>query len=158
MKTLLLSISVTAAILAALSCSSVKATSETVDGVTKQVEGKDYTIEARYANPMRGKTIPLSYGYELKVKADSAFANLPYFGVAQKAPYGAADGGIKFAEPMSGYTVKPNRKNNGWEVSFKVKTRDYAYDFTVNIFNNGNASFTVSSTDRDVISYNGNIK
>ena len=158
MKAFLFSISIAAIMFTATSCSSVKATPEATAGVTKQIEAKDYTIDARMVNPLRGKAIPLSYSYQLRVKGDSAYAYLPYYGVAQWAPYGDTDGGIKFDEPMKDYTITPNKKNNGWDISFKVDTKTYNYEIFLNIFNNGNASFTVNSPDRDVIMFTGEVK
>lgn len=140
------------------SCAVTKITPEAVDLITKKVEGKDYTIEVTLANPTRGKTRPLTPGYELRIKADSAYAHLPYFGVAQWAPYGNTDGGIKFAKPMEGYTATPNKKGNGWDVNFKVKTTGYDYEISATIFNNNSASFSVSSTNRDMITFTGNVK
>lgn len=158
MKTFAFLISIATIMFVGTSCSSVKSTPATIDKITKQVEGKDITIDVRMANPLRGKAIPLTSSYELRVKGDSAYAYLPYFGVAQRAPYGSTDGGIKFDELMKDYTIIPNKKNNGWDISFKINAKDYNYDITLSIFNNGNASFTVNSTDRDVISFTGDVK
>lgn len=158
MKTILLFISAVAMLLAATSCSSVKATPEAIATITKQVEGKDFTIDVRMANPLRGKIILLTGNYELTVKRDSAYAYLPYFGVAQWAPYGSTDGGIKFNEPMRDYTIKPNKKRNGWDISFKVGAKEYSHEIFLSIFSNGNASFTVTSPNRDAISFTGEVK
>ena len=158
MKALLLSISLLAMMATVTSCSSIKSTPETISNVTKQVEGKDYAIDVRMANPLRGRAIPLTYSYELRVKGDSAYAYLPYFGVAQWATYGDTDGGVKFAEPMKDYSITPNKKQDGWDISFKVDAREHSYEIFLNIFNNGTSSFTVNSPDRDVISFNGELK
>ena len=159
MKTFLLPIFTMIMLLAvASSCSSIKATPEAISAITKQVESKNYTIDVNMAKPLRGKVIPLTSSYELSVKSDSAYAYLPYFGVAQWAPYGSTDGGIKFDEPMKDYSIKPNKKSNGWDISFKVDTKDYVYEVSLSIFNNGNTSFTVNSSNRDVISFTGEVK
>lgn len=159
MKTFLFSISTTIAMMIATSCASVNtATPEVTNLIKNKVAAKNYTIDARMANPMRGKAIVLNYGYELQIKADSAYAYLPYYGVAQRAPYGNTDGGIKFDEPMKDYTIKSKKKDNGWDISFKVETKDYNYELNLSIFNNGNASFTVNTVDRDVISFTGEVK
>ncbi|MHB9143195.1 MAG: DUF4251 domain-containing protein, partial [Paludibacter sp.] len=83
---------------------------------------------------------------------------LPYYGVAFVAPYGISDGGIKFSEPAIEYSIIPNKKNNGWDIRFKITTKEYQYQFFVNIFNNGRSSFTVSSNQRDAISFTGELK
>ncbi len=158
MKAFLFSISIVAVILAATSCSSVKATPEAADNVTKQVQAKDYTIDVNMVNPLRGKSIILTDSYELRVKGDSAYAFLPYFGVAQQPTYGDSDGGVKFNEPMKNYTITPNKKNNGWDISFKVDTKNHNYELSLTVFNNGSASFNVNSMDRDMISYSGEVR
>ncbi|MDD5185708.1 MAG: DUF4251 domain-containing protein [Paludibacter sp.] len=147
-----------AALLFLVSCSSSKTLPATIDKVTQKVQSKDYVITVNYANPLRGRQIYLTSDYDLKIKNDSAFAYLPYYGVAFVAPYGISDGGIKFSEPAKEYSIIPNKKNNGWDIRFKITTREYQYQFFVNIFNNGRSSFTVSSNQRDAISFTGELK
>lgn len=139
-------------------CSSAKTTPETISEITRKVESKDYTVTVHYANPLRMKSVVLTSEYDLRISSDSAFAYLPYFGVAHAAPYDSSEGGIKFAEPMAGYTITPNKKSNGWDIQFKVRSKEYVYDIFMNIFNNGNATFTVSSQQRDMITFSGEVK
>jgi len=94
----------------------------------------------------------------LRIKNDSAFAYLPYFGVAYSAPYGSSEGGIKFAEPMNDYVITPNKKSNGWDIRFKIRSKEDVYEIFMNIFNNGSALFSVTSQKRDMISFSGEIK
>ena len=63
-------------------CKTAKITTEKVQEVNSKVQSKDFTIEVKYANPIGGGHFNLSYGYDLRIKNDSAFAYLPYFGVA----------------------------------------------------------------------------
>ncbi len=124
--------------------------------ISQQVENKKYTIEVDRAMPMRGRAINLSYGYDLKISNDSAYAYMPYFGVAQSAPYGGGEGGIKFATLMKEYTISPAK--DGWDIRFKVDTKDYNYEFYLNIFKNGSSMVSVNSYQRDQISFTGNLK
>ncbi|MDR0659729.1 MAG: DUF4251 domain-containing protein [Prevotellaceae bacterium] len=154
-----LSFTLTTTIIAAIiSCTSIENTSKNANLITNKVMGKKYSIDVRMAEPMRGKTVPLSYGYELTVKADTAYAYLPYYGVAQRVPYGNTDGGIKFKETIKDYSIHPNKKENGWDISFSVDGRDYDYRINLSVFDNGNATITVNSADRDVISFWGEVK
>jgi len=141
-----------------VSCTSLKTTPESKNEITQKVQVKDYTVIANYANPMRGKQIYLTSGYDLRIKNDSAFAYLPYFGVAYSAPYGGGEGGIKFAEPIHEYSVKSNRKSDGWDIHFKIKGKETDYEIYLNIFNNGSSMFTVNSFNRDAITFNGELK
>lgn len=141
-----------------VSCSSSKTLPITVDKVTQKVQSKDFTISVDFANPLRGRQISLTSEYDLKIKNDSVFAYLPYYGVAYVAPYGTSDGGIKFSEPAKEYSIVPNKRNNGWDIRFKINSKEYQYDFFVSIFNNGSSSFIVNSNQRDAISFSGEIK
>lgn len=138
------------------SCSSLKTTPEKIQEFTNKIKAKDFTVDVNYVNPMRGKQIYLTSDYDLRIKNDSAFAYLPYFGVAYIAPYGG-EGGIKFAEPMKEYSIKSNKKSDGWDIHFKIKTQENNYEIFMNVFNNGSAMFTVNSINRDVITFNGEV-
>ncbi len=126
--------------------------------VSDKVQARNYVIEVDQALPMRGRSISLSYGYDLKIKNDSTIAYLPYFGVAQSAPYGGGEGGIKFAAPMENYQITPKKKGDGWDVKFKVNVPDYNYEFIIDIFKNGSSSIFVNSYQRDAITFNGDMK
>jgi len=140
------------------SCSGLKTAHETIKEITNKVELKDFTVVMNYANPMRMKPVFLTSEYDLRIKNDSAFAYLPYYGVAHVAPFDASEGGIKFASLMSDYKITPNRKSTGWEISFRVKSNLSLYDIHMNIFNNGNTTVSVNSYERDMISFDGEIK
>jgi len=139
-------------------CSSIKTATETIGEVTRKVESKDVTVTVHYANPLRMKQVVLTSEYDLRIKNDSAFAYLPYFGVAYSAPYGSSEGGIKFAEPMTDYAIASNKKSNGWDIHFKIRSKEDVYEIFMNIFNNGSALFSVTSQKRDMISFNGEVK
>ena len=140
------------------SCSSSKTTLEIKNEITKKVESKDFTVNVNYANPLRMKQVALTSEYDLRIKNDSAFAFLPYFGVAYVAPYGSSEGGIKFAEPMTDYSITPNKKSTGWDIQFKIKSKQTSYEFFMNVFNNGSTTFIVSSFERDAITFHGEVK
>lgn len=141
-----------------VSCSSAKIPLETLNEVTQRIKGKDFTISVKYANPMRGSQIYLTSDYDLRIKNDSAFAFLPYFGVAYSAPYNPSEGGIKFSEPMYDYVSVPNKKNDGWNIHFKLKSHVSEITITLDIFKNGSSTFLVSSYERDAIRFNGEMK
>jgi hypothetical protein len=104
------------------------------------------------------KQVVLTSEYDLRIINDSAFAYLPYFGVAYSAPYGSSEGGIKFAEPMTDYAIASNKKSNGWDIHFKIRSKEDVYEIFMNIFNNGSSLFSVTSQKRDMISFSGEIK
>jgi hypothetical protein len=143
-------------------CSSLKQTKEEKEirlvQISESVAKDHYTIEVSRANPMRSKTINLTPGYDLTIKNDSAIAYLPYFGRATYVPYGGGEGGIKFAQKMEGYQITLNSKGDGWLVRFNINTPEYNYKFNVTIYQEGNASISVSSSQRDPITFDGEMK
>lgn len=127
---------------------------ETID----KIETGDYSIVVNMAVPLRGKSIPLTSLYDLTIRNDSAIAYLPFFGRATYAPYGGGEGGIKFALPVENYQSKVNKKNNGYDVQFKINTPEYNYQFYLTLFNNGQSTIAVNSPQRDAITFYGYIK
>ena len=123
--------------------------------IALQVRNRDYTIETSRAIPMRGGSINLSYGYDLKISKDSVYAYLPYYGVVQSAPMGS-DGGIRFATLMTDYNITPTK--DGWNVRFRIDSREQKHDFMLSIFKNGRSSITVTPLQRDRITYWGEMK
>ena len=141
-----------------VSCSSLKTTPQKIHEVTQEIQSKDYTISVKYANPMRGRQIFLSPDYDLRIKNDSAFAYLPYYGVAYSTPYPGGEGGIRFSEPMKDYTIISNKKADGWEIRFKVKANQNDYEIFMSIFNDGSALITANSFNRETITFTGELK
>lgn len=141
------------------SCSVLKTAPETIKEVTLKIEARDFTILTNYALPFRMQPVNLTSEYSLTIKNDSAFAFLPYFGVAHVSPYNSSEAGIKFSEKMYDFKIKSNKKSTGWEITFKVKSKSMTeYQVYLNVFENGSASFNVDCYEKDMISFNGNLK
>jgi hypothetical protein len=140
-----------------LSCTSTKSLKETDEKVTRMVNDRNYEIRMSYANPVRLSQVALSSGYTLSIKGDSAFAYLPYYGVAYVAPMNPAEGGIKFAEPMQAYKLSENKKKDGWMIDFKVNTTECHYRFHLLIFSNGNSDVQIISSEKESINFTGEL-
>lgn len=156
MKTKVLIIMV--AISMGFACSSTKNIAETKSKVETKINARSYTIAYNYVNPLRMRSHYLTSDYTLTIKGDSAMAYLPYFGVAHTAQYGTSEGGIKFNQPITGYSEKRTKKNDGWEISFSVKDEMRTYKMSLNIYDNANSSLDVLPSDKDPISFNGEVK
>jgi len=146
------------AVLLVVSCTSTKIATETELQNLAKVDNKDFSIQVNYANPLRMQQIALTSEYDLKIKNDSAFAFLPFYGVAHTAPLNPMEGGIKFSEPVKDYKSSPTRKNDGRQISFKVNTNEYHYQINMTVFQNGTASISINSTERDPIIFYGEMK
>ena len=61
-------------------------------------------------------------------------------------------------EKMEQYQVVKNKKGDGWDVRFKVNAPDnYNYTFFLSIFDNGLASFSVTSPQRSSVTFSGEL-
>ncbi len=125
------------------------------------VKSNSFKFVAQRANPLRGSLIDprilqLNGSYYLKVSKDTLNCYLPYFGVAQQAPYGSSENGIQFITTNFNYDKKQTGKS--YEVTIVPKNNDKANKMFLNISESGTATLNVNSNNRDAISFNGTIE
>jgi hypothetical protein len=125
--------------------------------ITNLVTEKNYVFEAQSASPMKGGRKHLTGGYTLVVSKDTVTSDLPYYGRAYQSDYGSSDGGIKFTSTDFDYTTT-ERKKGGWEIIIKPKDYKKVQQIILTIFNDGNTSVQVTSSDRQPISFDGYIE
>ena len=70
-----------------------------------RVESRNFKVLFNFAYPFRMQPVSLTSEYSLKISGDSAYAFLPYYGVAYTAPMNPSEGGIKFETLMQDYSV-----------------------------------------------------
>jgi hypothetical protein len=119
------------------------------------VESKTFVFDARNVNPMSGRSINLSTQYDVKITNDSIYSYLPYYGVAHNAVYGGTESPMIFSQPFETYTMEETK--NGYHVKVVVKNGSDRLDFSFHISENGSTSLSVSSMNRQAISYYGDI-
>lgn len=140
-----------------IGCSTTKTSPETISKVKTKVSTQNFKVHIDKAIPLRMRPVNLTSNYDFVLKGDSAFAFLPYYGVAQSAPYGSSEGGIKFAETISDYKYTENLKKQMHSISFKVRTGTYNYQVRLEIFENGSTTLNINSYERDAISFYGHL-
>jgi len=121
--------------------------------VKEMVDSKRFVFQAQSMTPLKGGMRTLSPGYTLKVSPDTITSDLPYAGRAFSAAYGSTDGGMKFKATQFDYTVKEKKK--GWTINIITKQVSGSPRVMISVFENGNATIVISSSDRDSITYNG---
>ena len=121
--------------------------------VKEMVDSKRFVFQAQSMTPLKGSMRTLSPGYTMKVSPDTITSDLPYAGRAFQASYGSTDGGMKFKATDFDYTVK--EKKNGWTINIITKKITGSPRVMISVFDNGNATIVISSTDRDSITYYG---
>lgn len=137
--------------------SSKKSVDLTGDDVSKMVNNKNFVFVAEQVNPLRGRSRQLTSEYDVTLKNDSLVSYLPYFGRAYQAPMDPSQGGIQFTSTNFSYSSTPNKKG-GWIVNIIPKDYQAVQHLTFTIFENGNASLSVTNTSRDPISFSGRIR
>lgn len=125
---------------------------ELIEQTKNLVDSKNFVFVPRTANPMSGKAITLTGGYDLTLNNDSVTSYLPYYGRAYSAAYGV-ENPMRFNLPVSDYTSEKTKK--GYEVRFSVKNANDLINLTFHIMETGSATLQVNSTNRQGISYYG---
>lgn len=123
--------------------------------VREIVENGNYKIDVTRALPAQGRTVNLTSRYELEIKGDSVKSYLPYFGRAYNVPYGGGEG-LRFEEKISDYSLTFDKKGTA-RIQFKAATREDRFVFNIQLFDNGSASINVTPTNRQQISFSGEL-
>jgi len=118
------------------------------------IESGTYQYTARSASPSGGRTIQITSTYTFEVKDGIYKAYLPYYGRAQSASYGG-NGGVEFEGEPANLSVSRDDKKQNITVKFQIKNKDETYDCLLVVTASGNATLTVTSSRRQVISYYG---
>lgn len=132
---------------------------EKATAVKNMVNSQNFVFMAQFANPMGWRTITLNYNYEVSVSKDSVISYLPYFGrayVAPMDPTDPAETGIQFTSTDFSYQVA-NLKKGVWDVTIVPHNNRQTRNFTFNITESGYATLSVTSLNRQQISFNGYI-
>ena len=129
----------------------------TADNIKDMVNAQSFVFEAQTASPASGnlKQLTPSY-YTLSVSKDTVVADLPYYGRAYTAPIDPTQGGLQFKSTKFEYLEKAGRK--GWNITIKPDDTGDAVQMYLSVFDNGSASLSISSANRQSISFNGFIR
>jgi outer membrane phospholipase A len=119
------------------------------------VESKNFVFNARNANPMSARSINLTTDYDVKITNDSIYSYLPYYGVSHSAVYGGTESPMIFSQPFE--TISSEEVKNGYLVKVAVKNGSDRLDFSFHISVTGSTTLSVSSMNRQAISYYGEV-
>lgn len=123
------------------------------------VNSREFVIENQWAMPLRGGNINLIGNANfIRFKGDSVELFLPYFGVRHSGGGYGGEGGIKYEGPAKELNITKDEGNNTIELRFEGQQGSENLDFYITFFPNGEASTSVTSSDRDAISYRGEVE
>lgn len=122
--------------------------------VQQMLDNRSYRIDVDYMLPLRGRSQSVT-SYSVTIKENTIDSHLPYFGNVRSVPYGGGKG-LVFTEDIAYYTdygVNNDRRT----IVINVKNDEDNYVYTLEIFNNGEASIYVQCRNRDNIRYRGSL-
>lgn len=126
------------------------------NGIKKFVDSQTYKFVPQRANPLGGRSIDLTGGFDLVITPKKIEAYLPYYGRAYSAPVNPSDGGIKFTSISFEYSIEKGKKDS-WEVTIKPQDANGVRLLQLNFYDNGFATLQVTSDQRQSISFDGYI-
>jgi len=126
------------------------------DNIKRIVEEPNYVFVAQKVSPVGKGTRILTSEYDVTFTKDTIISALPYFGRSYTATIGSTEGGINFTSTKFEYTR--DDKKGKWSITIKPQDVSEVQSLYLEIFDNGNASLQVTSTNRQSISFDGYIK
>jgi len=139
-----------------VSCSVAKKSVSDKKTLQQKIESKDFTIYVTRCLPTDLVNSSFNSDVVLKVKKDTAYANLPFHGLLSVNPMEMTEGPISFDGPMREFTMTQN-PTVGWNLLFKVDSDPYTYQVNIEISNKGKAVVKVSSSKRSTMTYFGDL-
>jgi len=151
-------------ILMSMSCGSTKNTGSANDlqnfeQLRELVNSREFEIENDWAVPLRLTTINLIGNSNfIRFKGDSVEVFLPYFGVRQSGGGYGTSGGIEYEGPAKDLEIEEDMAKNNILIKFEGRQGSEHLQFIITLFTKGNVSTSVNSSERDPISYWGNVR
>ncbi|TWR31390.1 DUF4251 domain-containing protein [Mucilaginibacter pallidiroseus] len=123
--------------------------------IQQLIDNQNYTFQAQYMYPQGGGQRYINnYYYDLTVSKDSVVAFLPFFGVAYfGVGYSPDDSGIKFTSTKFAYNKDAGK--NRWNIVIKPQDARNINQLILNVSNNGYATLSVLSNNKQSIRYDG---
>lgn len=91
-----------------------------------------------------------------RIKKDSIYMDLPYYGRRQMAGGYNSDGGIKYNGKAPKVEKIFNDKKGAYILRYSLKSKSENYDIVLTLFENNKSHLNVSSSHRTNINYHGN--
>ena len=111
--------------------------------VNTALDERKYEINVQMMFPLKGPGKNLTSGWSLEVKNDSLFSYLPYMGRAYA--------------PIKNYRDGLWQKNLR-KIDFDATNEEDTYHYTIDVYENGNATINVVARERDPITFSGVMK
>ena len=162
MKTLFLTFFLSFSMLIGLAQEKTKQQIKEEKKLTKQkevealVDSKVFEFQATMAYPQGSRSIDMTTNSNfLRFEKDSIHSEMPYFGRAYSGAGYGGSGGLDFKGPIQNYSIEKDKKS--YNIKAEVKDKTDLYSILLTVFFEGNASLTINTSNRSMISYRGSI-
>lgn len=125
--------------------------------IEDSINRRTIKVTVNYANPLRMPPRHLTADYSIALRGDTVTSWLPYFGVAHRADI-SNDSASPLIFKEKAYDVKVVKGRRGaYDITFATRHRSEMLEYRLSVFPNGNAMLNVTSSDRDAISFDGDV-
>ena len=132
---------------------------EDLDMFYTKMQSLNFEISNDWAYPLRGNQISLiGNDNYIRFNEEQVDLFLPYFGQRQSGGTYGGDAGMKFEGTAEDFELLKNEEENRLEIRFQVQQNTENLTFNINLYPNNNVRTSVSSSQRDGISYRGTVK
>ena len=131
---------------------------EEFSALTQVINKLEYTFEGSKALPTTGGAIDLTTNPNyLKIKGDSVYCSMPFFGRAYNVTPGEP-GGFNFSGLYKNYKKEVNESKRRIDIKFQFTNTSDNYQFNITISGEESATLIIQSNKRASISYWGRIE
>jgi len=124
--------------------------------VNAALDERSYEIEIQMVYPFRGPAKNVTSDWSIRVRNDTLYSYLPYIGRAYNVPYGGGKG-LNFDAPIEEY-VDGHWQKDQRRIDFRVVNEEDTYLYSIEVYENGNATINVQARERDRIAFSGILK
>lgn len=129
---------------------------EKQEEIRKLLDSKVFIFSPQSASPSTGAMIQLTSEFYLKIKQDTLESNLPYYGVAFQGNFRETKSPLDFTSTDFDYTITTT-KNGSYDITIKLNDPNDPDQINLTISTLGYTNVRVTSTNRQPISFYGDI-
>lgn len=127
-----------------------------IEEIKTALEEKDYVFVATQALPTGMRSVNLDGTFDVRIEGDEIICYMPFYGRAYSADYGSNEGPFDFEGVVENYEMETTKK--GYQVKFDTKKGNDNMNFIFEIGKTGSSTLSITSTNRQSITYYGDIK
>ena len=125
--------------------------------VAQAVANRHLLIDIRSMDSQRyGSRYNLT-DFTLELRGDTVVSNLPYLGRAYRASYGTPPKVLNFTAPIEHFQQERSKKNVV-RITFLTQTDEDRYHYTIEVFPQGRCYIVVRPQERDLVSFDGELR